>query len=119
MNIVPYSDDTVEYRMEASWLIGGGHSPATSGLGQDGLVGEERNSDASRCLGKRCTHVEQRAELRHVHEGVQVAPCTRTLLQQDRVAVAVVRDDMLKRLVHAQEFGESVLTCTLEGRRVW
>ena len=51
----------------------------------------------STCLGRRrtpsCASVQ--AE--------QVAPCTRTLLRRDRVAVAVVCDDVLKRLVHAQE----------------
>ena len=83
-------------------------------------LGSERTACA--CVdGVKSVHlVERRVELRHVWaEGVQVAPCTRSLLRRDRAAVAVVYDDVLKRLVHAQENARLYSSVRLEGRSLW
>ena len=95
-------------------------SSETSELGEHGLVRDGKNPDASVLedagLGARSNisvgawvdgvegaHLwSEGEELRHVRaEGVPVAPDTSTLLRRDRVAVAVVYDDVPKRLVYA------------------
>ena len=60
-----------------------------------------------------------RAAPRQGWGGAQVVPCIGTLIRRDRVAVGVVNDDVLKRLVHAQEHARLFSSVLLEGRRLW